>query len=167
MRQTLLPVGEYTKPEVRELARRFDLPVASRADSQDLCFLAGRDYRGFLNRNAPQTVRPGKIVDTAGQESSASIRAWHFIPSGSAKGWGIASPEPLYVLKKDLRKNVLVVGAGRATWASASLLAAEINWMAGEPPAGPLQAQVKIRYKANEAAGRGHSPARRCGAGRF
>ncbi len=150
LRQTLLPVGGYTTPEVRDLARRFGLPVASRADSQDLCFLAGRDYRGFLQRHAPETTRPGKIMDTSGRVVGAH-QGLAFYTIGQRKGLKIASPEPLYVVKKDLRENVLVVGPGEAL-GQRDLLAVEMNWVAGEPPAQPFHAQVKIRYKANEAA---------------
>jgi tRNA-uridine 2-sulfurtransferase len=150
--QTLLPVGEYTKPEVRELARRYGLPVASRADSQDLCFLAGRDYRGFLSRHAPEITRPGKIVDPAGQVVGEH-QGLAFYTIGQRKGLGVASPRPLYVLSKDLRENVLVVGPEEAL-GQRELLAADINWVAGEPPAEPLFAQVKIRYQAHEAEAR-------------
>ena len=149
LRRTLLPVGEYTKPEVRDLARRFDLPVASRADSQDLCFLAGRDYRGFLNRNAPQTVRPGKIITTAGQVVGEH-QGLAFYTIGQRKGLGVASPEPLYVLKKDLVENVLVVGLG-SELGQRELLADGVSWVSGRSPAEPFHAQVKIRYKATEA----------------
>src|SRR5512143_676117 len=65
--QARFPLGEYTKPQVRELARRFNLPVAERSESQDLCFLAGGDYRQFLQRHAPQVEMPGPIFDRQGQ----------------------------------------------------------------------------------------------------
>lgn len=150
LRRTLLPLGEYTKPEVRELARQFDLPVASRADSQDLCFLAGRDYRGFLNRYAPQTTRPGKIIDRTGK-IIGEHHGLAFYTIGQRKGLGLSSPEPLYVLEKDLANNALVVGVQTAL-GRRELLAADVNWIAGVPPEQPLPAQVKIRYKAVEAA---------------
>ncbi len=150
LRETLLPIGEYTKPEVRELARRFDLPVAARADSQDLCFLAGRDYRGFLNRHAPQTARPGKIIDPTGRELGMH-NGLAFYTIGQRKGLGIASPEPLYVLQKDLQNNVLVVGSA-AELGQRELTADGVNWVSGVSPAQPRFAQVKIRYKASDAA---------------
>jgi tRNA-specific 2-thiouridylase len=150
LRHTLLPVGEYTKPEVRDLARRFDLPVASRADSQDLCFLAGRDYRGFLNQHAPQTIRPGKIVTNSG-EVIGEHQGLAFYTIGQRKGLGVASPEPLYVLKKDLHENVLVVGPG-SELGQRELFANRVSWVSGRPPTQVLLAQVKIRYKATEAA---------------
>jgi len=64
---TLLPLGAYTKTQVRQLAADFNLPVAGRADSQDLCFLAGEDYRAFLARNTPEISQPGPIIDHQGR----------------------------------------------------------------------------------------------------
>src|SRR5512143_1467327 len=64
--RALFPVGEYTKPAIRILAEEHGLPTASRHDSQDLCFLAGDDYRNFLRRNASEMLRPGPIMDAAG-----------------------------------------------------------------------------------------------------
>jgi tRNA-uridine 2-sulfurtransferase len=149
LRQTLLPVGEYSKPEVRELARKFKLPVASRADSQDLCFLANSDYREFLQRNAPQIARPGKIVNTAGQPLGEH-QGLAFYTIGQRKGLGIASPEPLYVIRKDVTANVLVVGT-MDELGQRELSAEDVNWISGQPPQGPLRVQAKIRYKAAEA----------------
>mgnify|MGYP005814631419 CR=1 FL=1 len=149
LRQSLFPIGEYAKPRVRELAREFDLPVAERADSQDLCFLARRDYRDFLARNAPQSVRPGSIVNSDGQVVGEH-QGLAFYTIGQRKGLGIASPEPLYVLRKDLQRNTLVVGL-EAELGQRSLSTREINWVSGQPLSEPIRAQVKIRYKATEA----------------
>ena len=146
---TLFPIGGIPKPEVRELARKFDLPVATRADSQDLCFLASSDYRAFLSRNAPQAARPGPIINRAGQVVGEH-QGLAFYTIGQRKGLGIASPEPLYVLGKDLRTNTLLVGK-EAELGSSALTARSINWISGAPPEGPIRAQVKIRYKAAEA----------------
>lgn len=149
LKHTLFPIGEYPKPQVRELARQFDLPVADRADSQDLCFLANHDYRGFLARHAPQSVQPGKIVTTTG-DVIGEHQGLAFYTIGQRKGLGIAAPDPLYVIKKDLQANILVVGP-EADLGQRELNAAEMNWIAGEPPAAPVRVQAKIRYKATEA----------------
>lgn len=149
LQQTLFPIGEYPKPQVREMARRFGLPVADRADSQDLCFLANRDYRGFLSRHAPEVVRPGKIVTSAG-EVIGDHQGLAFYTIGQRKGLGIASPEPLYVLRKNMQENTLVVGI-EAELGQSELMAADINWISGEAPDAALRVQVKIRYKATEA----------------
>ena len=148
LRSTLFPIGAYPKPEVRELARKFGLPVASRPDSQDLCFLANTDYRSFLKRHASQVVQPGQIVDSAGQVVGEH-QGLAFYTIGQRKGLGIAAPEPLYVLRKEMVSNTLVVGPvtelGRL-----DLIAKNVNWIAGRPPQAPIRAQVKIRYKAAE-----------------
>src|SRR5512138_2739184 len=67
LQRALFPVGPYEKSEVRQIAAEFGLPTASRQDSQDLCFLAGGDYRNFLQRNAPQMLKPGRIVTVDGR----------------------------------------------------------------------------------------------------
>ena len=149
---TLLPLGEYTKPQVRQFARDFGLPVAERAESQDLCFLAGRNYRDFLQRYAPEVVQPGPIINRDGAEMGLH-QGLAFYTIGQRKGLGIAAPEPLYVVGKEARQNALVVGTRRELgWQN--LNAGQANWVSGLPPAGPFQAQVQIRYRAEAAPGK-------------
>jgi tRNA-uridine 2-sulfurtransferase len=149
LRHALFPVGEYTKPEVRQLARDFGLPVADRAESQDLCFLADGDYRRFIAEHAPAAARPGPIVDRAGRELGRHT-GLPFYTVGQRKGIGVAGPEPLYVLGTDKARNALIVGT-RQQLGGDSLTAARVNWVAGEAPGAAFQAGVKIRYKALEA----------------
>jgi tRNA-specific 2-thiouridylase len=148
LRATLFPIGGYPKQVVREMARGFDLPVAMRPDSQDLCFLANSDYRAFLKRHAVQSVQPGKIVD-----SSGAVLGEHqglaFYTIGQRKGLGLAAPQPLYVLSKDMRTNTLVVGTENEL-GQRELIAKDVNWVSGSPPGVTFHAQVKIRYKALE-----------------
>ncbi len=150
LRHALFPVGGYHKTEVRDLAQRFGLPVASKHDSQDLCFLADGNYRRFLRQYAPDAVRPGPIMTTAGD-----ILGQHTgLPDytiGQRKGLGISYAEPLYVLAKDTARNALIVGT-IAELGQTALAARDVNWISGEPPAEPLRAEVKIRYKARPAA---------------
>ena len=145
----LFPLGEYTKPEVRQLGRDFDLPVAERAESQDLCFLGKGDYRGFLLRNAPQVEHPGQICTPEGSVLG-SHQGLGFYTIGQRKGLNISSPVPLYVLGKDIPSNTLIVGPKEALGGH-ELAVRDINWLSGEPPSGHFQAQVKIRYKSHEA----------------
>jgi tRNA-specific 2-thiouridylase len=147
--RALFPVGEYPKSEIRNLALTFGLPAATRADSQDLCFLAGEDYRDFLRRNAPEIGRPGPIVTRDGR-TLGEHQGLADYTIGQRKGLGVSSPVPLYVLAKDAAKNTLVVGQ-EDELGSRELTAADVNWIAGEPPSGPLRAQVKTRYTAKEA----------------
>jgi len=151
LKHTLLPIGEFTKTQVRELARQYNLPVAERPESQDLCFLAGQDYRDFLVRYAPEAVRPGPIVNRRG-EVLGEHQGLGFYTIGQRKGLGIASGRPLYVIEKDLENNRLIVG-GAEELGKTILYADAVNWILGEPPDGVFRADVKIRYTATPVSG--------------
>ena len=144
--RALFPLGEHVKADVRRLAAVHGLPTATRHDSQDLCFLAGGDYRDFLRRNRPEMLTVGEIVDTAG----AVLGEHTGLPDytiGQRKGLGISATQPMYVVRKELHGNRLVVGTQRDLGID-SLIAGDLNWIAGEPPADPFRAHVKTRYTA-------------------
>lgn len=103
------PLGELTKHQVRHIARDQGLPVASKADSQDLCFLAGTSRARFLARHGGLGERPGKVVNRAGIQLGAHSGQHHFTV-GQRRGIGVASREPLYVLEKDADTNRVIVG---------------------------------------------------------
>ena len=149
MKHALFPVGEYPKPEIRAIADRYGLPTASRKDSQDLCFLAGEDYRNFLQRNAAAILQPGQIVTRDGTALGEHNGLANYT-IGQRKGLGLASPVPLYVLGKNAATNTLVVGT-QEELGSRELTARDVNWVNGEAPVVPLRAEVKIRYTAKEA----------------
>ncbi len=136
LERALFPVGEYPKTEIRRLARAFGLPAAERSDSQDLCFLAGEDYRDFIRRNAPQIARPGPIQDRAGKVLGEH-QGLAYYTIGQRKGLGVPSPVPLYVLAKDAATNTLIVGV-EAELGSRALTAQAVNWIAGAAPSGAV-----------------------------
>jgi tRNA-specific 2-thiouridylase len=103
------PLGEITKPEARRLAAEARLPVASKADSQDLCFLAGTSRAAFLARHGGIRERLGEIVDSAGHVIGRH-RGHHGFTVGQRRGLGVASNEPLYVLGTDARHNRVIAG---------------------------------------------------------
>jgi len=103
------PLGELTKPEVRALAEAKGLEVAGRAESQDLCFLAGQGKRGFLRRHAGLGERRGEIVDRDGAVVGAH-GGQHQFTVGQRRGVGVAADEPLYVLGTDAASNRVTVG---------------------------------------------------------
>jgi tRNA-specific 2-thiouridylase len=107
------PLGELSKPEVRRIAAAADLPVASKADSQDLCFMAGTDRGRFLARHGDLGERPGEIVDQDGTVL-ARHRGQHLFTVGQRRGVGYAAGRPLYVLDKDADSNRVVVGPREA-----------------------------------------------------
>jgi tRNA-uridine 2-sulfurtransferase len=147
--KALFPVGEYPKPEVRKLAGTFGLPTATRSDSQDLCFLAGEDYREFLRRNAPEIGRPGPILTRDGK-ILGEHQGLAYYTIGQRKGLGVASHVPLYVLAKDAATNTLVVGS-EAELGTRELIAKDVNWISGDAPTESFRAEVKTRYTAREA----------------
>jgi tRNA-specific 2-thiouridylase len=102
------PLGEQTKAETRAAAARAGLEVAQRPDSQEACFLAGGDYRAFLER-AGLDAEPGPILDEEGRELGRHDGYWRFTP-GQRRGLGVAAAEPLYALHTVPAANAVVVG---------------------------------------------------------
>jgi tRNA-specific 2-thiouridylase len=137
------PLGDFaSKAEVRDAARAAGLPVASKADSQDLCFLAGTGRASFLARHGALRERPGDIVDPAGR-CLGRHRGHHHFTVGQRRGIGIGGEdEPLYVLATDARANTVTVGP-RAALATTTVRIRGIrrHAEAGEPDA------VKLRYR--------------------
>ena len=106
------PLGELTKAEVRRLAADAGLPVADKADSQDLCFLAGTDRPRFLARHGKLGERPGAVVALDGTVLGRHL-GQHRFTVGQRKGIGVAGAVPLYVLDKDATSNTVIVGPGQ------------------------------------------------------
>jgi tRNA-specific 2-thiouridylase len=142
----LFPVGEYSKPEVRQIAERFGLPTASKKDSQDLCFIGDNNYRRFLTDYAPDVMVPGPIVRQNGEVLGQHTGLVNYT-IGQRKGLGVPSQEPLYVVGINPHRNAVIVGT-LDELGNSSLTAKRVNWVSGETPREAFQAQVKIRYKA-------------------
>ena len=145
LERLLFPIGELSKKEVRELAKSFDLPVANKVESMDLCFIANGDYRQFLKKHATDVFPSGPIVSATGQV----IGQHNGIPNytiGQRKGLGLSAGERLYVLVKDIEKNEIVVGT-REELAIRSLNVSNVNWTNGIKPVETIETTVKIRYK--------------------
>jgi tRNA-specific 2-thiouridylase len=132
------PLGEQDKETTREEAGRAGLEVATRAESQEACFLAGDDYRAFLGRQGLEPRR-GRVVDERGIELGAHDGFWRFTP-GQRKGIGVSAPTPLYVLEADAAANAVVVGP-RAALARRRVSAA------GRLHVDVDRADAKLRYR--------------------
>lgn len=148
----LLPLGDYTKTKIRQIAAAKQLPVFDRPDSQDLCFLGNGDYRAFLQRHAPRVVEPGPIRTTSG-DVLGEHRGLAFYTIGQRKGLGISVPQPLYVLKLDQRTNSLIVGSANELGQN-ELTARQVTYISGQAPVAEIDIAAKIRYKAREVAAR-------------
>ena len=148
--RTLFPLGEMVKPEVRELAREMDLAVASKGDSQEICFVPNGDYAAFLNAYLkdkgvePQSTR-GSIVTTDGRTLGEHEGVHHFTV-GQRKGLGISSKEPLYVISTDSQTQRVVVG-GNDDLLCGRFVVRQLNWISIAGVTAPTHAQVKIRNK--------------------
>lgn len=135
------PLGEETKPEVRRIAEAAGLPVADKADSQDLCFLAGTDRGRFLARHGGIAARPGPIVDRSGR-ALGRHRGQHLFTVGQRRGVDVSGAEPLYVLDKDAAANRVIVGPRAALCATrVPVRAAQLR------RSGSRVDRVKLRYR--------------------
>jgi tRNA-uridine 2-sulfurtransferase len=121
------PLGERTKAETRELARGFDLPVADKHDSQDICFVPTGRYTDVIERLRPGAAEPGDIVDLNGGVLGRHDGIIHFTV-GQRRGLGVAAGHPLYVLRLDAATRRVVVGPREALRTSRMRLR-EVNWL--------------------------------------
>ncbi len=150
--RTVFPLAEFSKPEVRQLAREYKLSVAERPDSQDLCFVGQENYRDFLRKIDPSLLKPGPILNPAGSVLGEHQGLADYT-IGQRKGLGIAGPEPYYVVDKDLLNNALIIGS-KNDLGRISFNAERINWINGETPSVPFIADIRIRYKSRAVPGR-------------
>ena len=144
--RSLFPLGEYTKPEVRELARKYKLPTAEKKDSQGLCFMGKIDIREFLKSYIPE--KQGAVVTTFGKKIGEH-GGLEFYTLGQRQGIGIGGGTPYYVAEKDFTTNTLLVAEGRENprLNRRELEAGELNWISGQPPELPMECEARIRYR--------------------
>lgn len=138
----LFPLGDMTKPEVRAYAAARGLTTASKPDSQELCFVAGNDYRAYLRAQRPDAVRPGRIVDTGGR-ILGDHEGVAFYTVGQRRGLGVAAPIPLYVVSVDAGANEVVVGSRAEAMASRVRVVDVVRAARSDP--GPLRVEVQVR----------------------
>lgn len=152
--QTLFPVGEYTKPQIRQLARKFGLRTAEKKESQEICFIPDNDYVRYLRDKKPELARAagGEIVSQAG-EVLGTHQGYPFYTIGQRKGLGLAMPEPVYVTEIDAGSNRIKVGS-KADLEHAGLIADNVNWVSIECPNRAMPVQAKIRYNSPAAPAR-------------
>ena len=139
------PLGNLRKPEVRALAHAFDLPVADKAESQEICFVGNRSYADFVAARRPAAARPGEVVNARG-ETVGQHRGLLHHTVGQRRGLGIAGPEPLYVLRLEPVANRVVVGS-RAEATAHHLVADRVSLTSGAWPAAPFSADAVVRYR--------------------
>ncbi len=149
--RAMFPLGEMSKPEVREVARASSLAVAEKKESQEICFVPDGDYAGFIDRflaaedSEDRLPGQGQIV-SAGGEVMGQHEGIHHYTIGQRRGLGIAHERPLYVINIDAPNNRVVVGP-QEELLSCEFIAAGVNWIAFDPPAAAVRAEVRVRYR--------------------
>jgi tRNA-uridine 2-sulfurtransferase len=139
------PLGGLTKPEVRELARAFGLPVADKAESQEICFVGNRSYADFVAERRPDVTQPGEIVTSSGDVIGTHRGLVHHTV-GQRRGIGVAAPKPYFVLHLDTDANQLVVG-DRDEAEARTLEVEGVAMTSGAWASNPVDADVVVRYR--------------------
>ncbi len=148
--RTEFPLGGFTKPEVRGLARELGLPVAEKPDSQEICFVPNGDYAAFIDAYfrergmEPERTR-GEIVDTEGQVVGEHAGV-HRFTVGQRRGLRVAAGEPLYVIATEPDSQRVIIGRNQDLLRE-RLHANAVNWISIAPISQPVRARVKIRNK--------------------
>ena len=143
--RTLFPLGDLTKAETRELARKFQLSVAEKPESQDICFVNEGNYGDFLKKLAPDIAEPGPIVDLDGRVLGEH-RGIAFYTIGQRRGLGVVSSDPLYVIDVDAVSRTIVVGPEAALF-DHELIADEASFVQVAAIPEPLPIKARVRYR--------------------
>ncbi len=147
---TVFPLGDYTKNEVRDLARARRLPVADKPESQEICFVPSGNYVRFLEAYLAEQGRElpaaaGEVVTTDGRVLGTHA-GLHQFTIGQRRGLGIATGQPLYVVALDRARNRVIVGEAHELYRRTAEVG-EVNWVCIAPPSAPVRAFVKVRHK--------------------
>ena len=143
--RVLFPVGNYTKPEVRKLAKKFNLPSAKKKKSQEVCFI-NETTNNFLKRYLK--LKPGNIIDKNKKIIGKHQGLWLYT-IGQRKGIGLGGG-PYYVVEKDFKSNNLIVSTNKNDLLKKELSAESINWISGKKPKVFTKLKAKIRYRSKE-----------------
>ncbi|MFO8059263.1 MAG: tRNA 2-thiouridine(34) synthase MnmA [Bacillota bacterium] len=147
--RSLFPLGELCKEQVRKMAADRGLEAKERAESQEICFLFGEEYREFIARRAGCRIAPGPILDTRGR-TLGQHRGLPFYTVGQRRGLGISAPHPLYVLELDRTRNAIIAGPRRSLEVDGAVLE-DANFIAISRLEGPMRVEVQVRYNARAA----------------
>lgn len=142
--QLVFPLGDYTKEEIREIAREMSLPSAESRESQDICFIPDGDYAAFIERYRGRTFERGNYTDEDGKILGVHTGHMNYTP-GQRRGLGIALGHHMYVLRKDAAANTVVLGEREKLFVK-TVKAKSINLIAAGDIERPQRFEVKIRY---------------------
>ena len=159
--KTLFPIGNYTKPQVRALAKKFNLPTADKAESMGICFVGEMPMREFLKGKVK--AKPGKIISTSGEllgehdglpfYTIGERVAVRFPPPARGGGEGVVGAiareqKPIFVIEKNLKNNTIIVGTNNdLALFKKQIIITNISWIAGQMPKLPLKCKVRLRHR--------------------
>lgn len=146
--RTLFPLGKYKKSEIREIARELGFGVASKPDSQEICFVDDNDYNNFIKTHSNNTSSIGEIVDIQGNVLGHHNGITKFT-IGQRRGLGIALGKPMFVVDIDIENNRVILGENDDLFVK-EIYAYDLNWISIDKLDKPLRIKAKIRYKAQE-----------------
>jgi len=149
LRCVIFPLGNYTKEEVRRLARKFKLPVAEKKASQEICFLPNDDYRTFLKERTGAKILPGPVIDTQGK-IIGEHKGIAYYTIGQREGLGIAKGYPVYITAIESRTNTIFISS-REDASKREFLAKDLHFILKPPEKKKIALKVKIRYNHQEA----------------
>ncbi len=144
LEHTLMPVGAYSKPEIREIAKEIGLAIANKPDSQEICFVPDDDYAGFIEKRTGNSIEEGNFIDVDGNVLGRHKGIVHYT-IGQRKGLGIAFGKPMYVVEIDAVNNNVVLGSNEDLFKD-ELVAMDINYMGEESFVEGKEYRAKIRY---------------------
>ena len=149
----IFPLGEYeNKDQIREIAKENNLPVYSKPDSEDICFIPDGNYKGFLERNSDIRPKEGNIVNSSGRVLGRHKGLYNYT-IGQRKGLGIQNEVPLFVLGFNKDKNEVIVGEEKELYKD-SVIAKNVNLLLFEDIEEPIDVDVKTRYSTKAAKAR-------------
>ncbi len=155
LRWLFLPIGKYSKAEIRTKARELQLKVWDKADSQEICFIPSNDYGSFLEREYAEGARPGNIRLKNGEVVGRHNGYFHYTV-GQRRGLGVAASERLYVLETNPQTNEVILGKKEEVL-NRSCVVNRLNWFEKPDFTNPVRAHVKIRSQHQKAAARIYS----------
>lgn len=147
--RVLMPVGNYSKDVVRQKAAELGLYVATKPDSQEICFVTDNDYGRFISENTNKKIVRGNFIDTSGNVLGQHKGLIHYT-IGQRKGLGIAFGKPMYVVGLDIQNNNVILGDNSEVF-SDTLIAHHLNFISIDGLEEPMRVNAKIRYSAKEA----------------
>ena len=150
LNKVIFPLGEFeNKEQIREIARKHDLKVANKPDSEDICFIPDGNYKRFLEENSNLKPKEGNILNRAG-EILGTHKGLYNYTIGQRKGIGVSYKEPLFVVGFNVEKNELIVGTNEDTYQK-EMIVSDLNWLLFDKLKEKMNVKVKTRYSTREA----------------